>query len=51
MQLFYHPNSSETSKEIFFDKEESRHIGKVLRKKEGDILILQMEKAFFLKPN
>ncbi|UAB80656.1 16S rRNA (uracil(1498)-N(3))-methyltransferase [Marixanthomonas sp. SCSIO 43207] len=49
MQLFYHPNSSETSKEIFFDKEESRHIGKVLRKKEGDILDITNGKGVFFK--
>ena len=36
MQLFYNPNISESTKEIIFDKEESRHIVKVLRMKEGD---------------
>lgn len=36
MQLFYNPNISETTKEVTFDKEESRHIVKVLRMKEGD---------------
>ncbi|MCG2419110.1 16S rRNA (uracil(1498)-N(3))-methyltransferase [Aequorivita sp. F47161] len=36
MQLFYNPNISENSKEIAFDKEESRHIIKVLRMKAGD---------------
>ncbi|MDC7999916.1 16S rRNA (uracil(1498)-N(3))-methyltransferase [Aequorivita todarodis] len=35
MQLFYNPNISESTKEITFDKEESRHIVKVLRMKEG----------------
>lgn len=40
MQLFYHPHIKETSKEVLFDKEESRHIIKVLRKKEGDTLHL-----------
>ncbi|QIE58473.1 16S rRNA (uracil(1498)-N(3))-methyltransferase [Rasiella rasia] len=38
MNLFYHPNSKPTDTEISFDKEESRHIGKVLRKQVGDIL-------------
>lgn len=38
MQLFYNPNISEESSEIVFDKEESRHIVKVLRMKEGDTL-------------
>lgn len=36
MQLFYNPNISEITKEITFDKEESRHIIKVLRMTEGD---------------
>lgn len=38
MQLFFNPNIDENTKEILFDKEESRHIIKVLRKKQGDIL-------------
>lgn len=38
MQLFYNPNITNESKEFSFDKEESKHIIKVLRKKEGDIL-------------
>lgn len=38
MQLFYNPNITETTKEFFFDKEESRHIVKVLRKSVGDEL-------------
>ena len=38
MQLFYTPHISETEKSFVFDKEESKHIVKVLRKKEGDIL-------------
>lgn len=38
MQLFYNPNISESSTFIDFDKEESRHIVKVLRKQVGDIL-------------
>lgn len=38
MQLFYAPDLVETSKEYQFDKEESRHIHKVLRKTLGDIL-------------
>lgn len=37
MQLFYNPNISEILDEIAFDKEESRHIIKVLRLKEGDV--------------
>jgi len=38
MQLFYNPNISETTTSFNFDKDESRHIAKVLRKKAGDIL-------------
>jgi 16S rRNA (uracil1498-N3)-methyltransferase len=38
MQLFYNPNINETQNSFVFDKEESKHIIKVLRKKEGDIL-------------
>lgn len=38
MQLFYNPNLNETTTSFVFDKEESKHIIKVFRKKEGDIL-------------
>ncbi|WP_420552775.1 16S rRNA (uracil(1498)-N(3))-methyltransferase [Tenacibaculum aiptasiae] len=38
MQLFFNPNITPETKEITFEKEESRHIVRVLRKKEGDIL-------------
>jgi 16S rRNA (uracil1498-N3)-methyltransferase len=38
MQLFYNPSITETATSFVFDKEESKHIIKVLRKKEGDIL-------------
>jgi 16S rRNA (uracil1498-N3)-methyltransferase len=40
MQLFYNPSISETATSFVFDKEESKHIIKVLRKKEGDILFV-----------
>ncbi len=40
MQLFYNPNITETTKSFSFDKEESRHIVKVLRKTTGDILYI-----------
>lgn len=49
MQLFYNPTISETSKEVVFDKEESRHISKVLRKKEGDLLNLTNGKGYFFE--
>jgi 16S rRNA (uracil1498-N3)-methyltransferase len=38
MQLFYNPNLTEATKTFTFDREESKHIVKVLRKQEGDIL-------------
>lgn len=38
MQLFYNPNITTDNTEILFDKIESKHIVRVLRKKEGDIL-------------
>ncbi len=49
MQLFYNLDITEDSKEILFNKEESRHIFKVLRKKEGDQLMLTNGKGFFFK--
>ena len=49
MQLFYNEFITETSKEIKFDKEESRHIFKVLRKQEGSILNLTNGKGLFFK--
>jgi 16S rRNA (uracil1498-N3)-methyltransferase len=36
MQLFYNPEIDKDTQQITFDKIESRHIVKVLRKKEGD---------------
>jgi len=38
MQLFYNPNITEHTTQFSFDKEESKHIVKVLRKTVGDIL-------------
>jgi len=38
MQLFYNPSITDTASSFVFDKEESKHIIKVLRKKEGDVL-------------
>ncbi len=40
MQLFYNSEISEETKTFFFDKEESKHIIKVLRKKDNDILFV-----------
>jgi 16S rRNA (uracil1498-N3)-methyltransferase len=36
MQLFYNPTITKNTQQITFDKTESRHIVRVLRKKEGD---------------
>lgn len=49
MNLFYQPNINETSKDVSFDKEESRHIIKVLRKVEGDTINLTNGKGFFFE--
>jgi len=38
MQLFYNPGITEKDSRVIFSKDESRHIVKVLRKHEGDIL-------------
>ena len=38
MQLFYNSTINETQTSFVFDKEEGKHIIKVLRKKEGDML-------------
>ena len=49
MQLFFHPEVSADHKEVVFDREESRHIVKVLRKKEGDLLDLTNGKGWLFK--
>lgn len=46
MQLFYNPEIVKTTQEIVFSKEESRHIVRVLRKKEGDVLHITNGKGF-----
>jgi len=40
MQLFYNPNIDNNTIEFTFDKNESRHIVRALRKKEGDTLFI-----------
>ncbi len=47
MNLFFHPNIAENQTEIAFDKEESRHISKVLRKNVGDFLQITDGNGFF----
>lgn len=40
MQLFYNPDITAETETFFFDREESKHIIKVMRKKDGDILFV-----------
>ncbi|MCB0455787.1 MAG: 16S rRNA (uracil(1498)-N(3))-methyltransferase [Aequorivita sp.] len=47
MQLFYNPNISDNAKEATLDKEESRHIVKVLRMKEGETFKMTNGKGSF----
>jgi 16S rRNA (uracil1498-N3)-methyltransferase len=49
MQLFYNPTINETQNSFVFDKEESKHIIKVLRKKESDILHVTNGLGFLFK--
>lgn len=49
MQLFFHPDISENDQQVVFPKDESRHIVKVLRKKEGDLLNVTNGKGFLFK--
>lgn len=49
MQLFYNPNISETTTAFAFDKEESKHIIKVLRKKDTDVLFVTNGLGFLFK--
>lgn len=49
MQLFYNPHITEQTTDFIFDKEESKHIIKVLRKKDGDILFVTNGLGFLFK--
>lgn len=49
MQLFYHPHLDESQEEIVFDKEESRHIQKVLRKSKGDFIAITNGKGLMVQ--
>ena len=49
MQLFYNPNINETTDTFSFDKEESKHIIKVLRKKDSDILFVTNGLGYLFK--
>ena len=46
MQLFYHNSLTPQSEIVLFDKEESTHIYKVLRKKVGDLLHITDGKGY-----
>ena len=48
MQLFYNPDIDEKTETFFFDKEESRHIVKVLRKTTGDKLLVTNGKGLLI---
>lgn len=49
MQLFYNPELKENDQEIVFDKKESKHIIKVLRKTINDKLLITNGKGFLFK--
>ena len=49
MQLFYNPTINEALTSFIFDKEESKHIIKVLRKQERDIIFVTNGLGFLFK--
>ena len=49
MQLFYNPTINKSLSSFVFDKEESKHIVKVLRKKESDILFVTNGLGYLFK--
>ncbi|NRB59036.1 MAG: 16S rRNA (uracil(1498)-N(3))-methyltransferase [Winogradskyella sp.] len=49
MQLFFNPNISDSDTSFSFDKDESRHIVKVLRKKVGDTLYITNGKGYLFE--
>ena len=49
MQLFFHPEVSENDQEVRFSRDESKHIVKVLRKREGDKLHLTNGKGWIFE--
>ncbi|NNK39868.1 MAG: 16S rRNA (uracil(1498)-N(3))-methyltransferase, partial [Winogradskyella sp.] len=46
MQVFYNPHIDHESVDVDFDKEESRHITKVLRKNTGDLIEITNGKGY-----
>ncbi|WP_029032999.1 16S rRNA (uracil(1498)-N(3))-methyltransferase [Salinimicrobium terrae] len=49
MHLFFHPEVTENDREVRFSREESKHIVKVLRKREGDTLHLTNGKSWIFE--
>ena len=49
MQLFYNPNLDQSVSQFAFSETESKHIVKVLRKQEGDVLEITNGKGFLFK--
>ncbi|NND10892.1 MAG: 16S rRNA (uracil(1498)-N(3))-methyltransferase [Flavobacteriaceae bacterium] len=49
MQLFFNVDINETDQEFYFPKEESKHIVRVLRKKEGDLLNITNGKGWLFE--
>jgi len=49
MQLFYNASLDHSIKQFFFPEDESKHITKVLRKKEGDVLHITNGKGYLYK--
>ncbi|WP_276166253.1 16S rRNA (uracil(1498)-N(3))-methyltransferase [Zobellia alginiliquefaciens] len=49
MQLFYNPDLDKSVSQFTFSQEESRHIVKVLRKKEGDVLHITNGKGYIFE--
>lgn len=49
MQLFYNPNLDYSVSQFTFSDDESRHITKVLRKKEGDVLNITNGKGYLFE--
>ena len=49
MQLFYYPQLDSSVSQFTFPEEESKHITKVLRKKEGDVLNITNGKGYLFE--
>ncbi|MGB5500154.1 MAG: RNA methyltransferase PUA domain-containing protein, partial [Maribacter sp.] len=49
MQLFYNPRLDNSASQFIFGPEESNHIVKVLRKKEGDTLLITNGKGYMFE--